>query len=753
MLRSSFLRGVSAGALALSFVSSMAVAQEMLPIVDIGASQAAPTQPLGAGIVPAPGGAAAKDGGGRFTGYEVEAASSALKTDAPIKETPFSVQVVPRQTIDDQQAVTLQDAIGPNVSGVTGSSPVTGFETFTVRGFNIGQNIYRNGLRETINSATDMGNVQSIEVVKGPVAALYGRIEPGGLIDLVLKRPLDQQYTSVQEQAGSYGFTRTSVDVTGPLNADKTLSYRVNADYQHSDSFRDFVDSENVFVAPTLSYRPNDRIRLNVDFEFQRRTFVDDNNGLVAIGNRPASIPISAYLGDPSIQAESKPREDRRLVAYDLSIDLTKDWNFTHRFYNSNNGYTDSQVSVASVNQLTGVAGRTLLAGQFAVNTTSTNFDLKGKFDTGPLHHSVLIGMDYYNSDSPVSPLILTFGFQNIPSPTNIYGPNPWGTGFPYKSLPGNVWQINTQEWTGIYGQDMISLLDDRVHVLLGGRYDWAHQGSAFYFNSNPILGPLLAQASYVNPSDQAFSPRAGVAFDVLPWLTVYGNYSQSLGANNGVTSNSQPLAPQKGVQYEVGAKAEFLDKRLLATLALYDITKTNVPTPDPVNPAVSDVIGKARSKGVELDVTGRVTENWSLIANYSHIDARVTQGALYNPVTEITTENAVAGNQLPSVPLNSGNLWAKYDANGALKGLSAAGGVNIVGAAQGDNANSFRLPTHAIVNSMLAYRFAIGGTYLTAQLNVKNLLDTTYYSSALTRFSVIPGAPRTVLGSLRIEF
>ncbi len=235
--------------------------------------------------------------------------------------------------------------------------------------------------------------------------------------------------------------------------------------------------------------------------------------------------------------------------------------------------------------------------------------------------------------------------------------------------------------------------------------------------------------------------------------MSFYGNFTQSFGTNVGQAVGGSPLAPSEATQWEGGAKADFFDKRLSASLAFFDITKTNIPNPAPNNPGYFVVTGAAESKGVEFDLTGRVNENWSLIANYTHDDARVTIGAPYNPVTEITTENAVVGNQLPSVPLNQGNLWVKCDALGALEGLSVAGGLNVVGSSQGDNANSFQLPQYTLVNGMISYRFPWQGAKITAQLNVKNFFDTTYYAASSNRYTITPGTPRTILASLRVEF
>lgn len=216
------------------------------------------------------------------------------------------------------------------------------------------------------------------------------------------------------------------------------------------------------------------------------------------------------------------------------------------------------------------------------------------------------------------------------------------------------------------------------------------------------------------------------------------------------MTPTGAPLPPQEGTQFEGGAKAEFLDGRLIATMAYYDIVKTNILARVPGS-LFSTPIGEAKSKGVEFDVAGRINENWSLIGSFSHTNARVTEDSTASGGRGNT------GHRLTNVPLNAGNLWVKYDADGDVRGLSLGAGLNVVGERQGDLANTFQLPAYTLVNAMIMYRFQPACTpwvkNLTAQLNVKNLLDVTYYEGSFDRFSIVPGALRTILASLRAEF
>ncbi len=729
MLRQYMLRGVSAVAINVA-CASFAFAQEALPPIDVGSGDPAARDQQ-------PGISQGK--GDRITGYRAESATSALKMDAPIMQTPISVQVVTRQTMDDRQAISVKDALLTNVSGVT--LQPSWFEMYKIRGFSNNGNAYKNGLMEYRMRSLDTTNLQSIEVLKGPSAMLFGRVEPGGLINLVVKRPLETPYYSVEQQVGSYSLTRTTLDATGPLTPDKSLLYRFNGEFYSTDSYRNFVSDRNVFLAPTVTIHPIEQFRMNIDFEYQHRTYVDDYTLLPAVGGGPAAIPISRYLQEPSLTTTMPDQYEKKRIAYDWTYDFTPDWSLTNRLSYSNIGYRNENTFGTSFNQATGVLSRATNYLPGATDKTfATNLDLKGKFVTGPLTHSTLIGFDYFSTYTPVYTAYNYFSVSAI----NIYAPTYWRSENPYRNPK---FLTTGQKWTGVYGQDMISLLDNSVHVLLGGRYDWAETGS----NTNSTT-PFHALATYNTTYNKAFSPRVGLVYQPQPWLSLYGNFAQSFGVNN-TTSLGRPLAPQRGEQFEGGLKAEFFDKRLMVTMAYFDITKTNIPTPDPTNSNNTLLIGKARSQGFEFDLTGRIDDNWSVIANYTHDDVRTVEGSVLNPLTEITTQRAVAGNKLPASPRNYGNLWVKYDADGDFRGLSLGGGVSVYESSLGDNANSFVLPGYTLFDGMIAYTTKIAGLNVTGQLNVKNITNTAYYPSSADRYTILTGTPRTFLGSLRVEF
>ncbi len=751
MLRSTLLRGASAGALMLAaFHPFAAFAQEAPPTIDGGAVALPQIDVAATGVGAngeAPGSSVAGAGlGGRFTGYTVDldTPAEATKSTIPILQTPSSIQVVPRQVMDDQQDISVKDAIIGNISSVN-SVGDNYYDGFNIRGFDYAS-IYRNDLRTQNSSHLETANLQSIEVLKGPAAMLFGRLEPGGIVNLVVKRPLEAPYYSIQEQTGSWGLTRTTVDATGPLTADKTWLYRINLDYTHTNSFRDFVWNQNAFIAPTVTYHPIEQFRFNLDAEYENYIYVADaDSAIPAIGTRPANIPISRYLQDPAVTAVNPSREERKFIGYDWTFDIAPSWSVTNRFAYANTKYAQRLTDYASVDETTGVIQWSLYDVNYAYNTLSSNLDLNGKFETGPLEHNVLIGTDYTSFYGPNQGGV--YEYAPAIGPINMYFPTYNLSG--YVKPPYNVYALQRESWEGVYAQDMISFADDKLHFLVGGRYDWAEYGSGYSPNSFAQASGAFDPNTYtgfINAVDKAFSPRLGVVVQPTPWLSFYGNYVKSFGATNALPYPGQPLLPpQIGTQWEGGAKAEFFGKRLTATMAFYDITKTNIVQTIP-GTQLSELAGVVESKGAEFDIAGRIDENWSLIGSYSYDEARFK-----------TDLNGNQGNRLQNVPLNAVKMWVKYDAGGDFRGLSLGGGLNIIGERQGDNANDFQLPAYTVANAMVMYRFQPAALpwvkNLTAQLNVNNVFNTIYYTNSADRFSIFPGAPRTFLVSLRAEF
>lgn len=672
------------------------------------------------------------------TDYNRANATAGTKTDTPIMETPMSVQVIPKQVLKDQQAVRIKDAL-KNVSGVFWATDPM-YEGFQMRGFvsDGSTTVYRNGLRIR-RAQHEVANLEQLEVVKGPAAAMYGRIEPGGLINVVTKKPLDTPYYSLEQQFGSYDLYRTTADATGPINKDRSLLYRLNLAYQNNNLFIDKMDQERVFFAPSLSWKPSDRTEVNLNLEYQYDTRTS-YTGLPVLGNRPANVPVSRFYGFGSDNETSV--FDKLLIGFDWSHQFNDDWKIQHRFHYYNLDYQINNSSffngpVNPANNRT--ATRSVTTRPIDVTDTyATNIDLTGKFNVLGTQHQALAGFDYFWEKAESQ------GFAGNPAPAAyrtvvdifnpIYGQVPLATANNFNSF-----STLTQYWYGTYFQDQITLFD-KLHIMGGGRYDWATRSSG---SSNASI--VTAQGNQSEVQNEKFSPRVGLVYQPWPWLALYGNYVESLGgANTTLSSSGKPLDSETAQQHEVGFKTELFDKKMRTTVAFYELTKQNVATADPANPRFAIQTGEARSRGIEMDVSGQVTDGLNLIATYAYTD------------TEITKDNrGDQGHRFWNVPRNSGSFWAKYAVQEPfLRGLSFGAGAYLIGQREGNNANTWQMPGYVRVDALLGYAWKVGHSTVTTQLNVNNLLDKTIYeTSAFGGFLAQPGAPRTFMGSIRVEF
>jgi len=368
--------------------------------------------------------------------------------------------------------------------------------------------------------------------------------------------------------------------------------------------------------------------------------------------------------------------------------------------------------------------------------------DVTGRLTTWGLVHSVLVGADYY--DATYDELDLDLGGTRFarPIPINIFDPV-YGT-VPEAFLrepPTNFFKQD-DSWWGVYVQDQIQL-GDKWHALLGFRYDDAE---AVRICCPPIGEPVDPTTTI---KAQEFSPRFGLLYHSLPWLALYGSYAEGFGGvNEGVTADGSPPGSELSQQYEVGVKAEGIDGRLTGSLAFFDLTRENIATPVPGMLNIVEVAGEVRNRGIELDVSGALTDYWRLIASYSYIDSEITK----DRDAEGGTGNQ--GNRFLNAPRHAGSLWTQYEFTQlGWPDLTAGIGAFFVGQREGDNENSFQLPGYGRADAAFGYSWRIGPSKVTAQFNVENLLDKEYFLTSLSRLNIQPGAPRTFLGSIRVEF
>ncbi|MBE9156978.1 TonB-dependent siderophore receptor [Nodosilinea sp. LEGE 06152] len=656
-------------------------------------------------------------------GYNPSSATTATRTDTPLRDIPQSIQVVPQQVLQDQQAYRLDEALR-NVPGVTRafSGPFS-VSTFTIRGFtaneNSGNNFLRNGLPDpTAGGVLELPGIEQVEVLRGPASVLFGFGNPGGTINLVTKQPLSEPFYEVEATIGNYDFYRGAIDLSGPLNDSGTVLYRLNSSYRNSGYFVDFFDSEYFGISPVVSFNLNERTSLALDGEFVE---VSSGNysGVplsgILLSNPNGEIPRNRNYAEPFSGSNQKISG----IGYRLEHQFSDTWTLRNTFRASFRRYYDNYTIPTGGPILD---GRTLnrFYREFELNqdTYALTTDFVGSFSTGSIQHEFTVGLD-----------LNRFTQQSIGSNTatqiDLFNPvynQPLG---PLELIFEDDAQRNS---LGIYIQDQV-ILAENLRLLLGLRFDTFGQDTLDLFADTEI-----------NQSGNAFSPRVGIVYQPIPPVSLYASYSRSFAPPSvGTDINRTPFLPERGTQYEFGVKTDLSD-RLSATLAFYDLTRTNVLTTDLIDPRFSVQTGEQRSRGIEFTIGGEILPGWNIIGGYAYTNAEVTQ--------DNTPE--LIGNQLNNTPRNAFNLWTTYEIQaGDLQGLGLGLGLFFVGDRQGDLANTFKIPSYLRTDAAIFY----SRNRFRAAINFKNLFDVDFFDFALNRNRLSYGEPFTVQGTISWEF
>jgi iron complex outermembrane receptor protein len=659
-------------------------------------------------------------------GYIVDNATTATRTDTPLRDIPQSITVVPRQVIEDQGVTQISDALR-NVSGISSqeSSLSPSGDAAIIRGFESFDYFFTNGIRNLGAGGAfqqELANVERIEVLRGPASVLYGQGEPGGLINLVTELPTDEPFYEVEGTIGNYDFYRPSIDLSGPLNDSGTIGYRLNAQYQNSGTFVDFVDIERVFVSPVFSFE----LGRDTSFVLEGSYLRDSRNiypGLPAVGtvldNPLGEVPRSRYLGEPDF---SDVTYESFNIGYRLEHEFSENLRVCNAFRVEIADVLERDlIGLGALQDDNRTVNRNASTTTGVTETYSLVTDVVGTVSTGNVDHELLFGIDLRRQHESFE---LFFGGDTIDLFDPVYGNRDFGLERGYDAT-------QVRSYVGIYAQDLISILDN-LKLLLGARYDLANQ---------EYIGRLEGESTLFQ-QDTQLSPRIGVVYQPIPPVSLYASWSRSffpLGDFGDRNADGTPFEPTTGEQFEVGIKTEFLDGRLAATLAAYEITRQNVLTDDPDRPNFRIQVGEQRSRGIEFDVAGEILPGWNLIASYAYTDSEITED-----------NSGFEGNRPRNVPQHSGSLWTTYEIqSGDLQGLGVGAGIFVVGDRPGDLANTFDLPSYVRTDAALFYR----RDNWQVQLNLKNLFDVDYFESAISRNSVSPGAPFTILGTVSVRF
>lgn len=662
---------------------------------------------------------------GPVNGFVATRSASGSKTDTPLIETPQSVSIVTRDQIRDTRAQTVAETLS-YTPGVATQAPIFSrlADDLMVRGFNVATGNtgnLRDGMKLQSNvydGGQEPYGLERVELLRGAASVLYGQLSPGGLVNTVSKRPTPTRFGEINVEYGSYQRRQISGDIGGALTEDGQLSYRLTGLVRKSETQVDHVGDDKVYIAPALTWAPSAATSLTLLGYYQqvRTRFAPP---MPYVNTRFNQVPRDLFIGEP---AYDRFDGDQYAIGYLFEHSFSDALKLRHSLRYFHADLTWDYLSFGGLR----ANGLTLNRGVSDREETSTGFttdtSLETKFDTGPVRHTVIAGLDSYRRTydthrrgGTVGPLL------------DIYAPV-YGTTYPTLGAVDNG-NDNLSNQYGIYLQDQMKIADKWV-LVLGGRHDWADSTVRTYSNNR-----------VTRQDDSAFTGRAGLVYLFDNGIAPYVSYSQSFQPQPGADRLGNAFKPTEGEQYEAGIRYQPLGTNLLLSAAVYDLKQNNTLTPDPLAPfAFSVQTGEVRSRGVEFEAKASL-DALNLAAGYAYTDARVTQS---NNPDEL-------GQRVDLVPLHSFGLWADYDLSRfGLKGLRLGGGVRYMSSTN-ITGYAYDVPGRTIVDAMMSYDFAAVAPSLKGmvlQVSAKNLFDK-QYMTCVTSTGCRYGDPRTVTASL----
>ena len=645
---------------------------------------------------------------GPVNGYVATRSATGAKTDTPLIETPQSISVVTADQIADLKPQTVAESLrySPGIRVETlGVQPVT--DAYVLRGFSEPvSNLYQDGLRRAGGffgyDPIEPYGLERVETFRGPASVLYGQNGPGGLINVVTKRPPEIPIREIELRGGSFDLFQGAFDVGEPIDDDKKLGYRLTGLVRDSKTQVNFVDNNRQFIAGAFSWRPSDQTSLTVlaDYINHNGQFISRfPAAAVLLDNPNGTVPSNRFTGEPGYD---KMTNERYSLAYFLEHEFSDTLVVRQ---NLRYGYLDvdrKDISSAGLQ----ADQRTLNRNAYATFATGDVFtvdnQLETNFETGSLSHEILVGADYIYREYDTRG---AYGGGGV-APIDIFNPV---YGAPVATRPITYSPLQKDNQFGLYVQDHIKL--GGLSLLLSGRHDWANSDQ-----KNRISGARTKR------EDTAFTGRAGLVYRFANGLAPYISYSESFKPVGGTNAAGQPFDPETGAQYEVGLKYEPTFFEGSFTIALFDLRRQNVTTSDPANPGFRVQTGEVSSKGIEFEGRAEMSEGLSLIASYTYTDVAVTK-----------SNGADLGKSPAKVPDHAASLWTRYaPRSGALKDWDFGAGVRYVGETFGNNLNTLTVPDFTVVDAAIGFDLgavasALEGARL--ELNAVNLFDKEYVS------------------------
>ncbi|MFZ6048549.1 TonB-dependent siderophore receptor [Pseudomonas sp. CR3202] len=668
---------------------------------------------------------------GPTTGMVATRTAAGTKTDTAINEIPRSISVITREQLDSRPTLNLNDSLrytaGVMSSGYGSDSRA---DWLKVRGFVPTQ--FLDGLPLPVgsfaNPKIEPWNLERIAVLRGPASSVYGQTPPGGLLDMVSRRPQAEQTNEVELQVGNNEHKQINFDSTGRIDEEGQFLYRVSGTVRDSNSPVDHIPDKRYNLAPSLTWNMGDDTRLTFLSQYTR-----DDTGITGQFLPLQGTKIDSPFGEISHHKNlGEPGWD----FYDRTY-YALGYAFEHRFndvwqFRQNLRYTKSDLEFQAVNVSTvntvdadGMVSRESGIVDEDISQFAVDNNFQANFSTGALDHTLLLGLDHQRSNTNYR---WRYGVGVPPINVNnpIYGADL--SGVTYFTLQD--YNQKTRQ-TGLYIQDQIAL--DNWRLTLGGREDWLHTDATF-FNQN---GATTTQR------DMAFSGNVGLSYLFDNGVTPYISYAESFQPAMGATVSSiQSFQPTEGNQYEVGIKYQPPGADAMLTAAVYDLTQTNVSVAEG---NVTRQVGELEVRGLELEATADLTESLKLVASYSYTDSEIQKGP-------------DKGNRMAQVPRNQATAWADYTwHSGVLDGFGIAGGVRYVGDSYGNTANTWlgHTGSYTVYDASVHYDLGrMDGSLrgLSVAVDAKNVFNKEYLSTC-DGYWCYYGDERTVVGSVNYRF
>ncbi|MGO4891789.1 TonB-dependent siderophore receptor [Flavobacterium sp. W21_SRS_FM6] len=663
-----------------------------------------------------------------------------FRGDIPLKELPQSIQTISSERLLDAGITDFQSSLSLS-SGIAAQNSFGGlWDSFAIRGFagdeNLPSGYLINGFSagRGFSGRRDTSNIQSIEILKGPGSALYGRSEPGGTINILTKKPVFSEQGYLQASVASYDNYRVEGDYSNALN--EQLAYRVNGAYKDADSFRDTIDSQSLSLTPSILFKLSDTLQLNYELEFLDQETPFDR-GIVVLNNDFDTVPRERFFGEPN----DGPMQVKAL-GHQLTVEqkFNENWDMLYGFgyrTSSFDGYS-TEVELSTGRQILYLDNKTVSRQRryrdYDARDSSARFELSGHIQTGELLHHVLIGADAYDYslDQIQQRWRSTWGGQDSTYSVNLNSPV-YGQAQP--EVSPNTDRQEKQSAFGVYLQDQIDL-SAHWRMLVGFRFDKFEQN---------LLDRL--HASKEAQSQTATSPRLGLVYQGSASYSMYLSYSEGFRPNSGTTSEGKAFKPEHSQSYEAGIKFGDDATGFSGTFAMFKAQKSNILTAEPNGSGESFALGEAQSQGLELDLQAALGADTSLHFAYAYTDAQ-TGNDMVNLDWGVTIPR---GSQLINIPKNSANLTLQHFTQ--LGGYDAKIGtsVNYVGERLGDTIEpNYILPNYTTVGVFTSLNIS---NNLVASVNIDNLFDAEYFVSSYSALWTMPGTARTIQASLRYEF